>query len=161
MKNRFARKAFVYCALVLTLVSTLLTPSFAIFDKTRFVGDLGIAFFCFNHWVLKPYKAGAFEKGAPHRTSTMIKGGAALLFAVNRVHKANKIAHESKDPWLQKLAGSLDRMESSFSSVGANLKKGVFKPNEIDGINSNVGQISSASAANGATIKEVAVPDFK
>jgi len=158
MQVRSGRKALISCALLITFVSALVSPSFALFDKTRFVGDLGIAFFCFNHWVLKPYKEGKFEKGAPHRTATMLKGGAALLFAVNRVHRANEIAHKSKDAWLHKLAGSLDGMESSFSSVGANLKNGVFKPKEIDGINNTVGQVGSASAANGAPIKEVEVP---
>lgn len=160
MQNRTLRKFMVICALITTLFTSAVKPSYALFDKTRFAADLGVAFFCFHHWVLKPYQAGAFAAGAPHRTKSLIKAGAALLFAVNRVRAADRIAHNSKSPLLQRVAGSLDRMTASFSSIGQRLKGGQFNPRDVDSLNSTVDEVGSgASTAIGKPIKDIAVPD--
>ena len=160
MQNRTLSKLFVICALIMTLVTSAVKPSYALFDKTRFAADLGIAFFCFHHWVLKPYREGAFAAGAPHRTKALIKAGAALLVAMNRVKKADEIAHDSKSPLLQKVAGSLDQMTASFGSLGQRLKGGQFNPKDVDDLNSTVDQVGSgASTAIGRPIKDVAIPD--
>jgi len=161
MRNRTVSQLLVICALIMTLVTSSVKPSYALFDKTRFAADLGVAFFCFHHWVLKPYKSGAFGAGAPHRTKALIKGGAALLFAINRVKAANRIAHDSRDPLLQKVAGSLDRMTDSFSNVGRRLKNGQFNPGDVDSLNGTVDQVGAGAApAVGKPIRDVAVPDF-
>ena len=153
-----SRKIVVFVALVVTLCTTVLTPSFALFDKTRFVTDLGVAFFCFHHFVYSPYKAGSFTAGAPHRTKALVKGGVALLFAVNRVKAANKIAHKSKSPWLHGLAGSLDTMTASFASIGDKLKGGNFHPADVDGLKGTVDKVGAGAAAGGAPIKDIEVP---
>jgi len=88
LTNQTLYKLFVIWVLSVSMLTAALKPSNALFDKTRFVGDLGVAYFCFHHWVYAPYKAGAFASGAPHRTKALIKGGAALLFAINRVKAA-------------------------------------------------------------------------
>ena len=159
MQNRTVRKFLVLCALITTLFTSALQPSYALFDKTRFAADLGVAFFCFHHWVLKPYQAGEFAPGAPHRTKALIKAGAALLFAANRVKKADRIAHESKSPLLQRVAGSLDRMMASFSGIGQRLRGGQFNSKDIDSLNGTVDEVGSgASTAVGRPIKDIAVP---
>ena len=157
MQNRTLRKLFVLCALMVTLVTSALKPSYALFDKTRFAADLGVAYFCFHHWVYAPYKAGAFASGAPHRTKAIIKGGAALLFALNRVKAANRIAHKSSDPLLQRLAGSVDKMTDSFSSIGQRLKSGSFNPGDIDLLNGAVNHVDAGANAAGIKIKDVPV----
>jgi len=54
--------AFVLAAALLIGSSS---PASAFLDKTRFVAHLGVAYFCFHHWVLVPYEHGAFNAGAP------------------------------------------------------------------------------------------------
>ncbi len=38
----------------LALFVSAARPAHAFLDKTRFVAHLGVAYFCFHHWVLKP-----------------------------------------------------------------------------------------------------------
>jgi hypothetical protein len=137
------------------LVASTVTPSYAFLDKTRFVAHLGVAYFCFHHWVVKPYQAGAFASGAPHRISTIVKGGAALLFAVHEVQVADKIAKNSSDPLLQKLDGALAGLQSQFSTIGTKLKGGNFDPKDIDTLNTSTNGISTAAAADNVTVKDV------
>jgi hypothetical protein len=158
MRNRTLQKLFVIWVLAVSMLSAALKPSYAIFDKTRFATDLGVAYFCFHHWVYAPYKAGAFASGAPHRTKAMVKGGVALLFAINRVKAANKIAHNSKSPTLQRIAGALDRMTASFSSVGQRLKGGQFNPTDVDALSGAVGGVDAGAKAAGIQVKDVHVP---
>ncbi len=152
-------KTFVIVlAFASALVAGTVTPSYAFLDKTRFVAHLGIAYFCFHHWVLKPYQEGAFASGAPHRISTIVKGGVALLFAVHEVKVADKIAKTSSDPLLQKLDGALTGLQTQFSTIGAKLKGGSFDPKDIDTLNSSTNSVSSAAAADNVTVKDVPVP---
>lgn len=138
----------------------LVTPANAILDKTRFVGDLGIAYYCFHHWVSKPYKAGAFAAGAPHKTGSIIKAGAALLFALNRVKAANKIAHTSKDPLLQKFAGGLDNMIATIGSMGNKFKSGKMEAGDTASLDNVFGSFNQNATSRGLQIKDqpVAVP---
>jgi hypothetical protein len=130
----------------------------AFLDKTRFVAHLGIAYFCFHHWVLNPYRQGAFAPGAPHRIAALVKGGVALLFAVHEVRVAHDIAHKSSDPLLQKLDGEVAALTGSFAAVGEKMKAGHFDPNDADNLNNQANKVGGDSAAGGATIKDVPVP---
>lgn len=156
--RRSARTTLAVSFIALALFVGAARPAQAFLDKTRFVAHLGIAYFCFHHWVLKPYQEQQFASGAPHRTSAMIKGGAALLFAVHEVRVSSKIARLSKDPLLQKLSGSVDALTGSFGSVGQRLKSGKFSPDDIKGLDSATTSLGSAAAAGGAPIKDVPVP---
>ena len=154
------RSRFILAAmLMLALVAGFARPSNAFLDKTRFAAHLGIAYFCFHHWVLKPLGEGAFVSGAPHRTATIVKGGAALLFAVHEVKVAEKIAHNSNSPLLHKLDGKIIGLGASFAAVGASLKAGHFDPNQIKGLTSTTVAVSNDSAAAGEPIKDVPIPD--
>jgi hypothetical protein len=144
--------------LIFTLLAGTLKPSYALFDKTRFVLHLGAAFFAFHHFVYNPYKAGAFQSGAPHRTKALVKGGLALLFAVHEVKVANEIAHKSNSPLLHKVANSLDAMQSSFASVGQKLKGGHFDPSDADSVNDVVNSVGAGALAAGIPIKDRAIP---
>jgi hypothetical protein len=129
----------------------------AILDKTRFAAHLGIAYFCFHHWVSNPYREGKFVAGAPHRTASVVKAGAALLFAVRELKAANKIAHESKDPTLQKVSGALDNMTNSFTSVGQRFKAGKFSSIDMDSLNGSFSHMDSSTRASKIEVKDVPV----
>jgi hypothetical protein len=146
--------------LVIALVFGSVTPSYAFLDKTRFVLHLGIAYFCFHHWVLKPYQQGAFANGAPHRVATIVKAGAALLFAYHEVKVADRIAKKSNSPLLQKLDGGLAALQTQFSSIGTKLKGGNFDPKDIASLTALTAGFSSLAAAQKLPIKDVAIPDL-
>jgi hypothetical protein len=151
-------KSIVAGAFAAALLAFSLGRADAFLDKTRFVAHLGVAYFCFHHWVLKPYQDGALAQGAPHRFSTIVKGGAALLFAVHEVKVAEKIARTSPDPLLQKLDGGLTDLTSSFSTIGEKLKSGHFDPADIQILKGKSDAVAAGAAADGATIKDVPVP---
>jgi hypothetical protein len=153
-RNRFVLAA----ALVAALFAGSFAPSYAFLDKTRFVAHLGIAWFAFHHFVWKPYQDGSFNNGAPHRVSSIVKGGVALLFAVHEVKVADKIAQTSSDPLLHKLDGALGGLQTQFSTIGSKLKGGNFDPKDIEGLNTATNGVGSAAASDGAPIKDVAVP---
>ena len=152
------KRLFLAAALTVAIVTASLTPSQAFLDKTRFVAHLGVAYFCFHHWVLKPYQEGSFASGAPHRISSIVKGGVALLFAVHEVKVAEKIARTSKDPLLQKLDGGLTTLESNFATVGQKFKSGKFDPSDVAGLAGTTGAVQSQASSGGVTIKDVPIP---
>src|SRR5471032_702691 len=156
-RNRF----FLVAALVCALVAGFAKPSDAFLDKTRFVAHLGVAYFCFHHWVVKPYEAGEFANGAQHRTSSIVKGGAALLFAYHEVRVAQKIAHESKSPLLHALDNKLIGLGASFAAVGDSLKAGHFSMNDINGLKAQAEAFKTQAASAGEVIKDVPIPDLK
>jgi hypothetical protein len=153
----YPKRLFLIGALAVGIVAGSLSPSHAFLDKTRFLAHLGVAYFCFHQWVWNPYKAGSFEAGAPHRVSTIVKGGIALLFAVHEVKVAKKIADKSNDPLLRKLDDGLGTMTTSFGTIGQKLKSGTFDPKDIEGLGSLTGAVSTMAAANGAKIKDIPV----
>ena len=158
MKTSRPMKSLVAGAFAVALLSFSLGRADAFLDKTRFVAHLGVAYFCFHHWVLKPYQEGDFAQGAPHRFSTIVKGGAALLFAVHEVKVSEKIARNSPDPLLQKLDGGLTDLTSSFSTIGEKLKSGHFDPADIALLKGKSDAVAAGASADGATIKDVPVP---
>ncbi|MBC5810284.1 MAG: hypothetical protein GIW95_05435 [Candidatus Eremiobacteraeota bacterium] len=154
---RSFRAGIAVSLVAVALLFAAAKPAEAFLDKTRFAAHLGIAYFCFHHWVLKPYEEQQFAPGAPHRTATIVKGGAALLFAVHEVRVSSKIAHLSKDPFLQKIAGNVDALTGSFGAVGQKLKSGQFNPDDIKSLLSSTTSLGSAAAAGGAPIKDIPV----
>ncbi len=151
------RKAFAAVAIAAALTAGLARPSNALLDKTRFAAHLGVAYFCFHHWVSNPYREGKFVAGAPHRTASIVKAGAALLFAVHELKVANKIAHMSKDPLLQRLSGSVDQMSNSFLSIGQKFKGGKFGNGDIDSLNGAFAGMDSSARASKIDVKDVPV----
>jgi len=151
-------KSLIAGAFAAALLTVSLGRADAFLDKTRFVAHLGVAYFCFHHWVLKPYQDGEFAAGAPHRITTIVKGGAALLFAVHEVRVAEKIAKDSPDPLLQKLDGGLADLTTSFGAIGEKLKSGHFDPADIALLKGKSDAVAAGAAADGAVIKDVPVP---
>ena len=148
-----SRKNWLVGGFTVLTTASLLSPSFALLDKTRFAVDLGEAFFSFRHFVYTPYKEGKFESGAPGRTKALVKGGVALLFAVNRIKAADNIAHKSKSPLLHKLAGTLDNLQNEYSTLGQKLKGGQFNPADIETAHAHVKAAGAGATAAGIEVK--------
>jgi len=132
-------------------------PAQAFLDKTRFVAHLGVAFFCFHHWVMKPYEEHLFDPGSPHRAATIVKAGVATLFAYHEVRVAEKIAQTSKDPLLQKMSGGVTTLMGSLGSIGQRFKNGQFSPDDVRTLKSATTALGTDAAAGGAPIKDVPV----
>ncbi|GAC1567760.1 MAG: hypothetical protein NVS2B3_07670 [Vulcanimicrobiaceae bacterium] len=157
--HTISRQRIVLAAmLTLALFASFARPSSAFLDKTRFAAHLGVAYFAFHHFVLGPVQKGEFSNGAPHRVSSIVKGGAALLFAVHEVKVAQKIAHDSKSPLLHALDSKLVGLAASFAAVGATMKAGKFAPDDVKNLSTNADSVSADSAAAGQPIKDVPVP---
>jgi hypothetical protein len=155
-----SRSRFVLAAaLALALFVSVARPSNALLDKTRFAAHLGVAYFCFHHWVLKPMQQGEFANGAPHRVATIVKGGAALLFAVHEVKVSERIARKSNSPLLHSLDGKLVGLATSFAAVGTALKAGHFAPDDVKGLTTSTADVSADAAAAGQPIKDVPIPN--
>ncbi len=155
-------KTLILCgAFVAAMVASVASPSYAFLDKTRFVAHLGVAYFCFHHWVLKPFQAGSFTTGSPQsRIIPIAKGGAALLFAYHEVKVADKIAKNSNSPLLQKLDAGLSTLESQFSTIGAKLKGGHFDPADITSLSSATSAEQAVATGAGSPIKDISVPSL-
>ncbi len=99
---------------------TSTTRSFA---KTRFVADLGFAAGSFHRWIYKPWRAGAFDKGANGRTLAIAKavGTAALDLKLLKDAQENAQA----DPTLCPLvAGPLKDAVNAYDSLKSRLVGG-------------------------------------
>ncbi len=160
MKTKSRNRFFVAAMLTLVLCIGLARPSNAFLDKTRFAAHLGVAYFCFHHWVLLPVQHGDFSSGAPHRVASIVKGGAALLFAVHEVKVSEKIARKSNSPLLHKLDGKLVALAGTFAAVGTSLKAGHFAPDDIKGLTTSTDSVSADAAAAGQPIKDVPIPSI-
>jgi hypothetical protein len=129
----------------------------ALFDKTRFLLHMGLAFGAFHHWVYKPYKAHAFSKGASGRTKTIIKAALASLFAAHEVKKAYDIAKGSSSPTLQKLVAPIAKFNTALSNLGNKLKKNPASYTDalVNNANGPANLISSEASKGGYGIKDI------
>lgn len=91
----------------------------ALFDKTRVVLHLAIAYGVFHHWVYVPFRSGQLSI---HHPLKLTKAGLALLFAVHEVKKALAITSHSSSPTLKALNGVLVGISGKFQSVGTLFK---------------------------------------
>ena len=149
------KRVVVGLALALAMIAGATRPAPAFLDKTRFIAHLGIAYFVFHHWILKPYEQGSFASGAPHRTASLVKGGVALLFAVHEVHQAEKVAAHSKDPLLQKLNAGALALAGTFASVADRMKHGQFSQSDLGSLQNATDTEQTTAQQNGVTIKDV------
>ena len=153
MQTKLRDRSLVAVMLTLVLCAGFARPSNAFLDKTRFAAHLGVAYFCFHHWVLVPVQHGDFSNGAPHRVASIVKGGAALLFAVHEVKVSERIARKSNSPLLHKLDGKLVALAGTFAAVGTSLKAGHFAPDDVKGLTSSTDSVGSDAAAAVSRLK--------
>ncbi len=122
------------------------------FAKTRFVANAGLAAGATYQWIVKPYRAGKFKKGAKGRTFALIKAGLAGAFAYNRLKAAAENA--KGDPLLAKAVAPLTAGIESLKGLGSKLRKGQAGDGDIDAFDSVISNVKEAGQSAGATVTD-------
>lgn len=122
------------------------------FAKTRFVANAGVAAGATYQWVVKPYRAGKFKKGADGRTFALVKAGLAGTFAYNRLKAASDNA--KGDPLLSKAVAPLAASIASLKGLATKLRKGQAGDGDIGAFESVINNIKGAGKSAGAEVKD-------
>jgi hypothetical protein len=111
--------------------------------KTRLLADLALTYGAFHRYLYKPYKAGAFRKGAEGRTKAIIKAGLATAVILKLLSNAKKNAEA--DPTLCKFVPNIDTIKASLSNLVAKIKGGSATSGDADSTNSLFEQLKSGT----------------
>ena len=111
--------------------------------KTRLLADLALTYGAFHRYLYKPYKAGAFHKGASGRTKAIIKAGLATAVIVKLLSNASKNA--AADPTLCKYVPSMDNIKASLSNLADKIKGGSATSSDADSTNSLFEQLKNST----------------
>ncbi|MFD7912982.1 hypothetical protein ACFV30_20050 [Streptomyces sp. NPDC059752] len=122
------------------------------FAKTRFVANASLAAGATYQWIVKPYRAGKFKKGAKGRTFALIKAGLAGAFAYNRLKAAAENA--KGDPLLAKAVAPLTAGIESLKGLGSKLRKGQAGDGDIDSFDSVINSVKEAGQSAGAVVTD-------
>ncbi|WP_053712119.1 hypothetical protein [Streptomyces sp. NRRL B-3648] len=120
------------------------------FAKTRFVVDAGLAAGATYQWIVKPWKAGKFKKGAKGRKLTLVKAALAGAFAYNRLKAAQKNAQA--DPTLSKALAPLTAGIASLKDLPSKLRGG--DGNAASLFEDVIGNVKDAGKSAGAPVKD-------
>ena len=127
------------------------TDNTKVFAKTRFVLHAAEAFGVFHRYLYKPYRKGAFTKGANGRTRSFVKAGVAVLFIKRQVRLATEDA-KANPTLCNAVAAPLTQIRDTLSGAVDQLKNG--DTSWIEGLNSVVSAVQGSASRNG-----IAVPD--
>ncbi|MFI5765617.1 MULTISPECIES: hypothetical protein [unclassified Streptomyces] len=122
------------------------------FAKTRFVANAGLAAGATYQWIVKPYQAGKFKKGAKGRTFALVKAGLAGAFAYNRLKAASENA--KGDPLLSKAVGPLTAGIDSLKGLGSKLRKGQAGDADIGAFENVINSVKEAGKSAGAPVTD-------
>ena len=111
--------------------------------KTRLLADLALTYGAFHRYLYKPYKAGAFHKGANGRTKAIIKAGLATAVIVKLLSNAKENA--AADPTLCKYVPSMDNIKASLSNLADKIKGGSATSSDADSTNSLFEQLKNST----------------
>uniref|UniRef100_A0AAU2VAJ0 Secreted protein n=1 Tax=Streptomyces sp. NBC_00003 TaxID=2903608 RepID=A0AAU2VAJ0_9ACTN len=120
--------------------------------KTRFVANAGLAAGAAYQWIVKPFKAGKFKKGAKGRTFALVKAGLAGAFTYNRLKAATENA--KGDPLLSKALAPLSSGIDSLKDLGSKLRKGDASDADVGQFEKVIGGVKDAGAGAGAPVKD-------
>jgi hypothetical protein len=118
-------------------------------SKTRFVANAGLAAGATYQWIVKPWKAGKFKKGAKGRTLALIKAGLAGTFAYNRLKAASKNAQG--DPLLSKAVAPLTAGIDALKTLPSKLRKG--DGSAASSFDDIINKVKDAGKSAGAEVK--------
>ncbi|MGW0970432.1 hypothetical protein [Streptomyces sp. NPDC002516] len=122
------------------------------FAKTRFVANAGLAAGATYQWIVKPWKAGKFKKGAKGRKLALVKAGLAGVFAYNRLKAASKNAQG--DPALSKAVAPLAAGIAALKGLPAKLRKGDSTDSVVNSFDDVINQVKAAGKSAGAEVKD-------
>ncbi|MEU4109465.1 MULTISPECIES: hypothetical protein [unclassified Streptomyces] len=120
------------------------------FAKTRFVANAGLAAGATYQWIVKPWRAGTFKKGADGRKVALVKAGLAGAFAYNRLKAAQKNAQG--DPTLSKALAPLTAGIEGLKNLPSKLRNG--DTNAMSSYDDIINKVKSAGASAGAPVKD-------
>ncbi|WP_395360361.1 hypothetical protein ACHGLA_10915 [Streptomyces sp. YH02] len=118
--------------------------------KTRFVANAGLAAGATYQWIVKPYRAGKFKKGADGRTFALVKAGLAGAFTYNRLKAATNNA--KGDPLLSKAVAPLTAGIESLKELGTKLRKGEVGDADVGVFENVINSVKDAGKSAGAEV---------
>lgn len=122
------------------------------FAKARFVANAGLAAGATYQWIIKPYQAGTFKKGAKGRTFALVKAGLAGAFAYNRLKAAS--VNAKGDPLLSKAMVPLTAGIESLKGLGTKLRKGQAGDGDVGAFQDVINGVKDAGKNAGAPVTE-------
>lgn len=122
------------------------------FAKTRFVANAGLAAGATYQWIVKPYKAGKFKKGAKGRKLALVKAGLAGAFAYNRLKAASNNA--KGDPALAKAVAPLTAGIDALKGLPSKLRKGDSTDSVANSFDDIINKVKDAGKSAGAEVKD-------
>ncbi|RSS80510.1 hypothetical protein [Streptomyces sp. WAC06614] len=122
------------------------------FAKTRFVANASLAAGATYQWIIKPYQAGKFKKGAKGRTFALIKAAVAGAFAYNRLKAA--LENAKGDPLLSKAVAPLTAGVEQLKGLGAKLRKGEVGDAEIGSFENVINGVKDAGKKAGVEVTD-------
>jgi hypothetical protein len=111
--------------------------------KTRLLADLALTYGAFHRYLYKPYRAGAFRRGAHGRIRAVIKAGLATAVILKLLSNAKKNA--AADPTLCKFVPSMDSIKGSLSTLAAKIRGGSATPGDAESTNSLFEQLKNGT----------------
>lgn len=122
------------------------------FAKTRFVANAGLAAGATYQWIVKPFKAGTFKKGADGRTFALVKAGLAGAFTYNRLKAA--VVNAKGDPLLSKALTPLSSGIESLKNLGGKLRKGDAGDADVGSFEKVINNVKGAGRSAGAEVTD-------
>ncbi|MCZ0979464.1 hypothetical protein O1L60_11295 [Streptomyces diastatochromogenes] len=118
--------------------------------KTRFVANAGLAAGATYQWIVKPYRAGKFKKGADGRTFALVKAGLAGAFTYNRLKAA--VNNAKGDPLLAKAVAPLSAGIESIKDLGTKFRKGEAGDADVSTFENLINNVKDAGKSAGAEV---------
>ena len=120
--------------------------------KTRFVANAGLAAGATYQWIVKPWKAGKFKKGAKGRKFALVKAGVAGAFTYNRLKAARKNAEGS--PALSKAIAPLTSGIDALKNLPSKLRKGDSTDATVGSFDDIINKVKDAGKSAGAEVTD-------
>ncbi|MFD5079455.1 hypothetical protein [Streptomyces sp. NPDC058371] len=122
------------------------------FAKTRFVANAGLAAGATYQWIVKPWRAGKFKKGAKGRKLALVKAGLAGTFTYNRLKAARKNAEG--DPTLARAVAPLTAGIDGLKDLPSKLRKGDSTDSVAGTFDDIINQVKGAGKSAGAEVTD-------
>jgi len=130
------------------------TKSFA---KVRFATDVGGSLFLVHRYLLRPYQAGKFTKGAKGRVAAIVKAGVAAATTAKLLKNAS--VNAKANPTLcRTVAEPLATLSTAVGDLVSGLRSGSLDPGTIATLTGLVNKVKGGASKAGVPITEQQVP---